>query len=59
MKLCECDSLAKIGLSSIDKKLCADCLGYTDWKLKPNQTSTLIRGKHGNKAVLGVKNKRA
>lgn len=51
---CEaCSSEALVRLSSIDKKLCADCLEYNEWALKPDQESILIRGKHGTAETLG------
>lgn len=53
MKCVKCGSSALVDLSSVDKRLCADCLYYNDWLLKPNQASVLIEGKTGEQAVLG------
>lgn len=54
MKVCSCDSVVKIRLSSINKKLCGDCSGYSDWAVKDGETSTLNDGKK-NAKVLGKK----
>jgi hypothetical protein len=48
-----CGSLSVARLSSIDKKLCNTCKKLSKWELKPNQKSVLIRGKHGDKRILG------
>lgn len=42
-----CGSPSIVRLSSIDKKICADCKQYTEWKLKANQQSVLIKKKKG------------
>lgn len=47
-----CGSGALVSLSSIDKRLCADCLTYNDWHLKPAQKSVLIEGKVGDVRLL-------
>lgn len=43
----KCGSRALVDLSSIDKRLCADCKHYNDWCLKPEQKSVLVEGKVG------------
>lgn len=53
MKVCTCDSLVKVRLSSINKKLCGDCSGYSEWSIKQGEESTLInrRKNAGHKRV--------
>jgi len=46
-----CGSTWTTTLSSISKILCADCLKYTDWVLKPKQQSVLIDGLVGESHV--------
>jgi len=52
MRCAKCGSSALVHLSSIDQRLCADCLHYNNWKLKPKQKSVLIDGKIGNEQDL-------
>lgn len=52
MKVCTCDSSVKVRLSSINKKLCGDCSGYSEWSVKQGEESTL-NNRRKNARILG------